>query len=377
MNALPNDPRGTSPGPAAVLRGGEARWRSIVENAVDGIILIDAGGRIEFFNRAAERLFGYTADEVAGLDVAILMPSPDRDRHASYLDRYLSTGERRVIGVGRDVVARRKDGTTFPAHLSVAELSVDGVTSFAGTVRDLTDRHALEARLRDEAALARVGELAAVLAHEVKNPLAAVSGAVQMLGERLIDDDRAIVDEVLARIDALNALMGDLLLYARPPQPTFTDVRVVELLEALVAFLECDPAWAGLEVRIEPGGVAGWLRADGELLRIALQNLLLNALQAMQATRASSGRGAIVVSLQESAGQLHIDVRDAGEGIAPHAQARLFTPFFTTKARGTGLGLATVRRIAGVHGGEISVLSTGPGGTTMRLSLPVPPSGIR
>jgi two-component system sensor kinase FixL len=372
MNTLPTNPRGSSPGPAAAARGGESRWRAIVENAVDGIVVIDVHGRIEFFNRAAEQLFGYTAAEIVGLDVASLMPAPDRDRHVSYVDRYRSTGERRVIGVGRDVVARRKDGSTFPAHLSVAEFSIDGVTSFAGTVRDLTDRHALEAKLRDEAALARVGELAAVLAHEVKNPLAAVSGAVQMLGERLVDDDRAIVDEVLARIDALNALMGDLLLFARPPQPALTDVRVVELLDALVAFLERDPAWAGIDVRIEAGAGEGRLRADAELLRIALQNLLLNALQAMQASRAPGRGDAIVVALQESNGRLHIDVSDAGEGIAPHARARLFTPFFTTKARGTGLGLATVRRIAGVHGGEVSVLATGPGGTTMRLSLPVP-----
>ena len=227
----------------------EARWRAIIETAVDAIILIDRRGRVESFNPAAEKMFGYAADEVIGRNVSMLMPEPYASEHDHYLRRYQMTGERRIIGIGREVTARRKDGTTFPAHLSVGELAIEGERMFTGIVRDLTERVSLEHRLRDESGLVRIGELAAVLAHEVKNPLAAVSGAIQMLGEHLTDDeDREIVQEILRRLDGLGSLMSDLLLYARPPRPRIGTVDVMELLRSLVTFFSSDPAWRDLRV---------------------------------------------------------------------------------------------------------------------------------
>ena len=340
-----------------------ARWRAIVESAVDAIIVIDRRGRIESFNPAAERMFGYAASEVLGQNVSILMPSPHAAQHDGYLDRYMATGIARIIGIGRDIDGRRKDGSIFPAHLSVGELAIDGEAKFTGIIRDLTDRVNLEQRLREEAGLARVGELAAVLAHEVKNPLAAVSGAMQVLAQKLTSkDDRDIVDEALSRLDALNAMMTDLLLFARPPKPRLAAVEVTGLVESLVSFLRMDAAWHTAVCRVE--GNAAIVLADAELLKVALQNLLLNALQAMD------GRGELTVAMHHADGMVHIDVTDSGAGIASDVQPRLFTPFFTTKARGTGLGLATVRRIASAHRGEVSVIATGPSGTTMRLSLP-------
>jgi len=340
-----------------------ARWRAIVESAVDAIVVIDGRGRIESFNPAAERMFGYTASEVLGQNVSTLMPAPHAAQHDGYLDRYRATGIARIIGIGRDIDGRRKDGSTFPAHLSVGELSIEGEAKFTGIIRDLTDRVNLEQRLREEAGLARVGELAAVLAHEVKNPLAAVSGAMQILAQKLTaKEDREIVDEALSRLDALSAMMTDLLLFARPPKPRLAAVDVTGLVESLVSFLRMDAAWHTATCRVE--GRAPIVLADAELLKVALQNLLLNALQAMD------GRGQLTVAMHHAGGMVHIDVTDSGAGIASDVQPRLFTPFFTTKARGTGLGLATVRRIAGAHRGEISVIATGPSGTTMRLSLP-------
>lgn len=349
------------------LRSSEARGRAIVETAADAIILIDRHGRVEAFNPAAERLFQYRADEVVNRNVSMLMPEPYSAEHDHYLRRYLMTGKRHIIGVGREVTARRKDGITFPAHLSVAELSIEGEVKFTGIVRDLTERVKLEMRLREESGLVRLGELAAVLAHEVKNPLAAVSGAIQVLGEKLTaTDDRAIIDEILRRLDGLTSLMGDLLLYARPPKPRFGTVDLSELLERLVGFLQMDPAWQHVECHIE--GNVPYVTADSELLKVALQNLLINAIQAM------SGRGRLVVRLQSSSDTASIDIIDAGPGIPTEVQERLFTPFFTTKSRGTGLGLATVRRIAEVHSGDVRVLSSGAEGTTMRFNLPLDPS---
>ncbi len=262
-------------------RGSEARWRAIIESAVDGIILIDRRGRIEFFNPAAERLFGYASAEVTDRNVSMLMPSPYAEEHDHYLKRYLMTGDRHVIGIGREVTARRKDGSTFPIHLSVGELSLDGETRFTGIVRDLTDRVNLEKKLREESGLVRVGELAAVLAHEIKNPLAAVSGAIQMIGERITDEeDGKIVQEILRRLDGLSSLMGDLLLYARPPRPQMRTVDLPGLFDALVPFLKSDPASRSLNVMVD--GQGGPVEGDPELLKIAFQNLLLNAAHAVR-----------------------------------------------------------------------------------------------
>ncbi len=343
-----------------------ARWRAIVESAVDGIIVIDHRGRIEAFNPAAARLFGYQESEVIGRNVSMLMPADYAAQHDGYLERYRATRVRHILGVGREVTGQRKDGSTFPAHLSVGELAIDGETKFTGIVRDLTDRVNLEIKLREESGLVRVGELAAVLAHEVKNPLAAVSGAIQILGGKLAaPEDREIVEDVLHRLDGLSAMMTDLLLFARPPKPRLVRVDLASLVESLLAFLRMDPAWLKVDCRVE--GATPAVTADAELLKVALQNLLINALQAM------GGTGRLSVVLSQASDTVHIDVVDSGPGIPPEAQSRLFTPFFTTKSRGTGLGLATVKRIADAHRGEVRVVETGSHGTIVRLILPASP----
>jgi two-component system sensor kinase FixL len=351
------------------LRSSEARWRAIIESAVDGIIVIDRRGRIESFNPAAERLFGYRAADVIGRNVSVLMPEPYATEHDHYIRRYQMTGQRHIIGIGREVTGRRRDGSTFPLHLSVAELVIEGETKFTGIVRDLSERVKLEVKLREESGLVRLGELSAVLAHEIKNPLAAVSGAIQILGERLSGgEDREIVAEILRRLDGLSALMGDLLLYARPPKPKLGRVVVSELVEGLIAFMQRDAGWRRVEVTVT--GEAPPVRADAELLKVALQNLLVNAVQAMD------GKGAVAIRLQIGGDLVHVDVVDSGPGIPADVQAKLFTPFFTTKSRGTGLGLATVRRIAEAHGGRVEIIHAGPSGTTMRFSLPAAHSAV-
>jgi two-component system sensor kinase FixL len=345
------------------LRSSEARARAIIETAVDGIVLIDKRGRVEAFNPAAERLFLYRAEEVLGRNVSMLMPEPYASEHDHYMRRYLMTGERHIIGIGREVNARRKDGTTFPVQLSVAELIVDGEIKFTGIIRDLTDRVKLEVRLREESGLVRLGELAAVLAHEVKNPLAAVGGAIQVLSERLTaPDEQEIVGEILRRLDGLSAMMGDILLYARPPKPRLALISVPELIDSLVGFLKLDQSWDN--VTVDVSGAVPPVLADAELLKVALQNLFVNAIQAM------GGAGHLRVTLHEAAGMVHVDVADSGPGMPADVQARVFTPFFTTKARGTGLGLATVRRIAEAHRGTVRIVASDSAGTTVRFSIP-------
>lgn len=173
------------------LRKSEERVRSIVESAVDGILVIDDHGMIQAFNPSAERLFGYRIDEVIGQNINMLMPSPDHERHDGYLRHYLTTGEQKIIGMGREVTALRKDGTTFPVHLSVGEMkSADGTRSFTGILHDLSDRVVLEQRLTEQKSLAKLGEMAAVVAHEVKNPIAGIRVALQVITSRMPVDQR-------------------------------------------------------------------------------------------------------------------------------------------------------------------------------------------
>jgi len=355
---LPSEPR---EGIGALA---EARWRAIVDSAVDAIIVIEAHGNIEAFNPAAERMFGYAEAEVIGRNVTMLMPSPFREEHDGYLTRYLETGERRIIGIGREVTARRRDGTTFPVHLSVGEFLVGTSRHFTGILHDLSNRLALEERLREQTTLARLGEMAAVLAHEVKNPLAAVRGAIQVIGGRLPAGNRdvPIVTEILARLDALNDLLKDLLLFARPPQPRLALVELRSLLRTIGEVLAPDPLFADVQIQIV--GDSAQLMADAALLQIVFQNLFINAAQAME------GHGRIRAEIISRDVRISVSVADSGPGLSDEARSKLFQPFFTSKARGTGLGLSTAKRLVEAHAGSIHVDSPPGGGTVVTIQLP-------
>ncbi len=346
------------------LRTSEARWRSIIQSAVDGIVVIDAHGSVEAFNPAAERLFGYSENELLGQNVNLLMPSPYHEEHDTYLARYLATGRAKIIGTGREVTGRRRDGTTFPLHLSVGELIVEGERKFTGIVHDLTGRVRLEEQLREGAALAKVGEMAAVIAHEVKNPLAGIRGAIQVIGSRMPAESRdsAVLSEIVKRIDALDGLIKDLLLFARPPQPRRASVDVVPLVTMTADLLCQDPSLKNVTVGVE--GSAPPLFADAKMLKIVFQNLLVNSAHAMQ------GQGRIDVAIETSDSTCQIAFTDTGPGIPPEIRDKVFTPFFTTKARGSGLGLATAKRLIEAHQGKIQIECPPTGGTRVTVNIP-------
>lgn len=347
------------------LQAAQARWRALLDSAVDGIIVIDARGRIEAFNPAAERLFGYAERDVLGRNVNLLMPSPYHEEHDGYLARYLREGDARIIGIGREVIGRRKDGGTFPVHLSVGEMAPGGERKFTGILHDLSGRVRMEEQLREQAALARLGEMAAVIAHEVKNPLAGIRGAIQVIGGRLPADgpEAAITREIVTRIDALAGLMRDLLLFSRPPQATRAPVDVRAVVASTAELLSTDPAVKGVVVDIQ--GAAPTVLADAGLLRIVFVNLLVNAAHAMK------DQGIVRVGVRASNTECVIDVADAGPGIPPDVREKVFTPFFTTKSRGTGLGLPTAKRLIEAHAGSISIDCPPHGGTIVTVRLPL------
>jgi len=342
----------------------EARWHSIVQSAVDGIVVIDAHGRVEAFNPAAERLFGYAEKDLLGQNVHMLMPSPYHEEHDTYLARYLATGRAKIIGTGREVTGLRADGTTFPLHLSVGELAVEGDRKFIGILHDLTARVKLEEQLRESTALAKLGEMAAVVAHEVKNPLAGIRGAIQVIGSRLPADSRdaSVLTDIVKRIDALDGLMKDLLLFARSPQPRRASVDLVPLLTMTADLLCRDPALKDIQVGV--AGSAPPVHADAEMLKIVFQNLLVNSAHAMQ------GRGRIDVAISAVDSTSQVSVTDRGPGIPADIRDRIFTAFFTTKSRGSGLGLATAKRLIEAHQGQIQVECPPAGGTIVTVRLP-------
>ncbi len=273
------------------LKDREARLRSILDSAVDGIVVIDGHGRMESVNPAAERLFGYRASELVGQNVSLLMPSPYSEAHDQYLANYLATGVAKIIGIGREVTGKRRDGTTFPLQLSVGEMVIGGERRFTGILHDLTARVKIEEQLREQAALVRLGEMAAVIAHEVRNPLAAVRGALQVVGKRLPAEGReaSVVIDIIARLDALNQLVQDLLLFARPPRPNLRPVDLSGLLSMTALLAGEDTAYR--DVHLVVSGGCPHVAADAELLKIVFLNLFLNSAHAM------GGKGTIAVSL--------------------------------------------------------------------------------
>lgn len=349
------------------LRKSEERVRSIVESAVDGILVIDDHGMIQAFNPSAERLFGYRIDEVLGQNVNMLMPSPDRERHDGYLRHYLTTGEQKIIGMGREVTALRKDGTTFPVHLSVGEMkSADGTRSFTGILHDLSDRVVLEQRLAEQKSLAKLGEMAAVVAHEVKNPIAGIRGALQVITSRMPVDqrDRTILLEIITRLDGLNRIVQDMLMFARPRPLRREPIALSTLMSDTASMIGLDPTMRRLEIGIS--GAAD-IAGDREMLQIVFQNILMNAAQAME------GRGRIDVAITEFGGRCRVAVADRGPGMPSEVREKAFDAFFTTKHRGTGLGLPIARHVVESHGGTIQIDVPLTGGTTISVDLPLPP----
>jgi two-component system sensor kinase FixL len=345
------------------LRKSEERLRSIVESAVDAIVVIDDRGLIQAFNPSAERLFGYTISEVMGQNVNMLMPSPDHERHDGYLQHYLTTGEHRIIGIGREVTGLKKNGTRFPVHLSVGEMKSEGKRSFTGILHDLSDRVALEQRLIEQKSLAKLGEMAAVVAHEVKNPIAGIRGALQVITSRMPVEqrDRAILLDIITRLDALDRIVQDMLMFARPRALRQEAITLGALIGDTASMIERDPGMVNLEISVTGAtDIAG----DRELLQVVFQNILMNAAQAME------GQGRIDVTIADLDGLCRVSVADHGPGMPEEVQQKAFDAFFTTKHRGTGLGLPIAKRVVEAHGGTIHIDTPPDGGTTISVELP-------
>lgn len=336
------------------------------------VLVLDRAGRIKLMNRRGAELLGAQEDELIGqLWIDGFIPPDDRPRWRDTLTAicggYAASG-----GFHRSRVVAR-DGAISAIAWNTVMLS-DHRGTLTGTLssgEDITlrllaeeERGRADAALREQDSLAQLGKMAAVVAHEVRNPLAGIRGALQVIGRRLPEGgrEREIAGEIITRIDTLDTIVQDLLEFARPRQPVLSEISVDSLVQETTALMTDDPRMGEVTIRIEQGQVA--IRADRELLKLVLHNLLINGAQAM------AQQGEILVTTHQVDGWMELRITDTGPGIPAAVREHLFEPFYTTKHRGTGLGLATARRIIEAHQGTLELECPGEGGTTAVVRLP-------
>ena len=360
---------------------GEAtRLESMINAIPDAIITIDERGLISFFSAAAERMFQYKAEEVIGRNVKILMPAPYNTEHDEYLERYLRTGERRIIGKGRVVVGRRKDGSTFPIELAVGEALAKGRHIFTGLIRDISDRRETERRLHEVQAdlihvsrLSAMGELASALAHELNQPLTAISNyllAVQQLIQRGPEHgERAkeIVGKTIEQAVRAGQIIRQLRRFVQKHEVERAPAEIGKVVDEASALAFIGLKEKGVHVAIERQDDLPEVPVDRIQIQQVLINLIRNAVDAME----SQARKDLTIRISRNDQQVRISIIDTGCGIPPEMKDRLFHAFATSKATGMGVGLSISRNIVEAHNGRLWFEPNPSGGTTFHLALPL------
>jgi two-component system, LuxR family, sensor kinase FixL len=363
------------------LRTRESHLRSILDTVPDAMIVINGFGIMQSFSTAAERLFGYAEHEAIGKNVSELMPMPDQARHDGYLARYLSTGERHIIGIGRIVTGKRRDGTTFPMHLSIGEMQSAGEPYFTGFVRDLTEHQQTQARLQELQSelvhisrLTAMGEMASALAHELNQPLAAISN--YMKGSR-----RLLAGSTDPNTSKIEHAMD------RAAEQALRAGQIIRRLRDFVARGESEKRVESLSKLIEEAGALGLAGAREQSIqlrfnlnpefdlvlvdRVQIQQVLVNLFRnALEAMAQSPQRELTASNAKVADDMIEVEVSDTGPGFHDDVKANLFQTFFTTKETGMGVGLSISRSIIEAHGGRMWAENNPAGGATFRFTLP-------
>jgi two-component system sensor kinase FixL len=363
------------------FRRREAHLQSILATVPDAMVVIDDRGVMQSFSATAERLFGYAPAEVLGRNVSMLMPQPYREAHDGYLARYLTTGERRIIGIGRVVVGRRKDGSTFPMELAVGETNVDGKRLFTGFIRDLTERQERERRLdqvQSELAhvsrLAELGQMVSALAHEVNQPLTAIV-AYAKATERLLEagkQDRAheTIGKIGEQADRAVQIVRRLREFVKKGETEKRPENLTQTIEEASALALVGIKNQGVKLDMRIAAAVRPVVIDKIQIQQVLFNLTRNAVEAM----ADSPRRELTIAATPSEDDaVEIRVADTGPGLAPEVRKNLFQPFVTTKPSGMGVGLSICRSIVEAHGGRLWAEENPGGGTVFRFTVPSAP----
>ncbi len=368
--------RDAAPPSSAGIPPAEALLRSILATVPDALLVIDERGRIELFSAAAERLFGYAAGEAIGRNVSLLMPAPHREEHDGYIARYRTTGEQRIIGIGRVVVGQRKDGSTFPMELSVGEVNLPGMRRFTGFVRDLTERQEREHRL-DElqselihiARLNELGQMVSALAHEVNQPLTALvmylNGLRRLLAAGTQDGVQQAMEGIADQADRARQIIRRLRDLTRKGEPERRVEALPKVIEEAVA-VALAGVGRGLKLDIRLAEDAAEAVIDKVQIQQVLLNLLRNAIEAM----AGGTRCELAIGTRRLGDMIELRIADTGPGLPALVRSRLFQPFVTTKPAGMGVGLSVCRTIVEAHGGELRAEDAAGGGTVFRFTVP-------
>ncbi len=362
------------------LREREAHLRSVLDTVPDAMIVIDSQGSMRSFSATAERLFGYSEAQAVGQNVSMLMPSPYREQHDSYLARYFATGERRIIGRGRVVVGLRRDGSTFPMELSVGEMQTGGRRAFTGFVRDLTERQETQHRMQELQAelvhmsrFTAMGEMASTLAHELNQPLTAVASYLNGC-RRLLDGTESVHNLMLrdaidrAAEQALRAgqIIRRMRQFVSRGESESRVENLPKLIEEASALALVGAKEAGVRVTFALDARVGFVLADKIQIQQVILNLIRNGIEAMQET---ARRELTISTMELPENMVEIAVTDTGPGIAQEIAPQLFQPFVTSKPQGMGVGLSISRTIIEAHGGRLVAESNPGGGTIFRLTL--------
>jgi two-component system sensor kinase FixL len=361
----------------------EAARQALINVFLEGIIVIDANGRVEQFNEAAEKMFGFTKEEMIGEDVAIIMPSPDRNRHQDYIRRYLKTGVGKIIGLGREVHGQRKDGSYFPVHLSIGEVGWQGKVRFVATLRDLTDKKVAEEQtlrlhtnMLAASRLTTMGEMAAAMAHEINQPLAAIANYAAA-GLRLLKNENGDPEDVRAALKGIDEQAhraGDIIRhlrsFVRPELATRETTSLIHIVGEIRPLAELDARANNIALRFDFPDDLPEVDADQLQIQQVILNLLRNAIDAMADARPED-RLLTVTGYRLSDDHIRLDVIDRGHGIPMEVGPNLFTPFYTTKSSGMGMGLSVCQSIVNSHRGTLSFENNPDLGATFSITLPV------
>lgn len=361
------------------LKAREAHLKSILDTVPDAMVVIDEHGVIQSLSATAEKLFGYSAKDLQGRNVSILMPAPHRASHDGYIGRYLSTGEKRIIGVGRIVAGERADGSTFPLELAVGEMRYGNQRFFTGFLRDLSERQETQTRLQElqsemihRARVSAMGEMASALAHELNQPLTAINnylkGAIRLAEP---GSDAARLADPLNRASAQALRAGAIIQRLREFMSSGAIERQPEPLGKLIdEALSLALVGVGRDevvVHVDRTGPDLHVLADRVQVEQVILNLVRNAIEAM----AGAPRREIYISRERSGEDAIVRVTDTGPGVNPDVAATLFEPFLTTKRTGMGVGLSICRAIVEAHKGRIWVEAAPEGGARFVFTLPL------
>lgn len=365
-----------------LLRTSEERTLAIVDNIVDGVIVADAKGIIAEFNKSAEGIFGYTADEVLGKNITMLMPEPYSNRHNQYIDNYIETSDPKIIGTGRELEGLRKDGTVFPMRIAVGELHLGEEKAFAGIVADISGQKNLEAQLHRAQRMEAVGQLTGGIAHDFNNLMGVMLGNAEILldqaggNEKARRSAEAVVESVKRGASLTQRLLAFSRQQALSPQPTVINDQIFGLEELLHRAL-------GETIELHSNlGLGTWTALiDPYQFENVLINLSINARDAMPGGGVLTIKTANITLDEDHAAQFEdvmpgdyvkVTVSDTGAGMSPETLKKAFEPFFTTKdvGEGSGLGLSMVYGFAKQSNGHATINSEVGRGTTIKLYLP-------